>query len=317
MDNLNYAKIAKEVIEIQLEQINNLVGFLDEDFTYAINSLSKCNGKVIVCGMGKSGIVGKKIAATFSSTGTSSFFLHPGEAFHGDLGMIQNDDHVILISYSGETDEVLKIIPFLKNQGNCIISMTGNPNSTLAKHSDFHININVNREACPLKLAPTSSTTVTMIMGDAIAICLMNYRNFKEDDFAKYHPGGSLGKKLLLKVSDVMRTKNLPISNLKDPIDQIIYKITSGKLGVVVVTENDKILGIITDGDIRRSMIEKKEMFFRLTANELMTKNPKSIHSNSKLNIAKLLINKFRITSLLAVDDDGKLVGILQGYDID
>jgi arabinose-5-phosphate isomerase len=202
--------IAKKVFAIEIEALHHVAGLIDDEFTKVVQAILDSDGKLIVAGIGKSGLIGKKIAATLSSTGTPGFFLHPGEAFHGDLGMVGANDIILLISYSGETDEVLKIIPFLKWNKNKIISITGNPGSTIAKNSDYHLNINITREACPLALAPTSSTTAALVMGDALAVALMESRQFQHEDFARFHPGGSLGHKLLTRVKDFMRTDNLP-----------------------------------------------------------------------------------------------------------
>ena len=232
-------KLAQEVFEIEAKEIANLSHRLTDDFEKSINAILESSGKLIVSGMGKSGIIGKKIAATFASTGTPSFFLHPGEAYHGDLGMIEENDVVLLISNSGETDEVLKLIPFLKHQKNCTISMSGNDNSTLAKNTNYHLNIAVEKEACPLFLAPTSSTTATLVMGDALAVTLMKLRDFKEENFAKFHPGGSLGRRLLTTVGDVMKKHELPITNSNATIKEVIQRITEGKLGLVVVSDEN------------------------------------------------------------------------------
>ena len=214
---------------------------------------------MIVIGIGKSGLIGKKIAATLSSTGTPSFFLHPGEAFHGDLGMVGADDIVMLISYSGETDEVLKIIPFLKWNKNMIISITGNPNSTIAKNSHHHLNITITREACPLALAPTSSTTAALVMGDALAVALMESRQFQQEDFARFHPGGSLGRKLLAKVKDLMRTDNLPFINKDASFTELLLRMSEGRLGMVIVGTADNFEGIVTDGDLRRALLRNPD----------------------------------------------------------
>lgn len=308
--------IAKEVFEIESKEILSLSNLLTEDFEKTIDTVLKSKGKFIISGMGKSGLIGKKIAATLASTGTPSFFLHPGEAYHGDLGMIEEDDVVLLISNSGETDEVLKLIPFLKNQGNVTVSMSGNPSSTLAKNTNFHLNISINKEACPLQLAPTSSTTATLVMGDAIAVTLMKQRGFKDKDFAQFHPGGSLGRRLLTKVKNVMKKENLPICVKETHIKDVIHKITEGKSGLVVVLENNNILGIITDGDIRRAMESNENNFFKLTASNLMSTNPKIINKNEKLTIASDIMTKNKVNSLLVVNEDNKFVGIIQVYDL-
>ena len=312
---MNIKEIAKEVFETEAESILNLSKNLTDDFEASVRDILASRGKLIVSGMGKSGIIGKKISATMASTGTPSFFLHPAEAYHGDLGMIEKDDIVLLISNSGETDEVLKLIPFLKSQKNTIVAMSGNINSTLAKNATYHLNISVEKEACPLQLAPTSSTTATLVMGDALAIALMKLRNFKETDFAQFHPGGSLGRRLLTTVADVMKKDTLPIVSMDSSIQEIISTISEARLGLVVVIDNENIQGIITDGDIRRAMEELQETFFTLTASKLMSKNPKSIESKERLTKAQKLMTKSKVNSLLVVDSN-KLVGVVQIYDL-
>jgi len=303
--------IAKEVFEIESKEIANLSNNITDDFENSVNTIFNCKGKLIISGMGKSGIIGKKISATMASTGTPSFFLHPAEAYHGDLGMIEIDDIVLLISNSGETDEVLKLIPFLKSQGNIIIGMSGNIDSTLAKNSTYHLNIHITKEACPLQLAPTSSTTATLVMGDALAIL----RDFRDTDFAQFHPGGSLGRRLLTTVADVMHKDNLPICSKESGIKEIIQIVSEGKLGLSVVVENNNILGIITDGDIRRAMESKEEQFFTLKAKDLMTKNPKSINPKAKLMEAQTMMSKYKVNSLL-VTNNYILIGVVQIYDL-
>ncbi len=313
---MNIKNIAKEVFEIESKEIANLSNFLTDDFEQAVNAVINSKGKFIICGMGKSGLIGKKIAATLASTGTPSFFLHPGEAYHGDLGMIEKQDVVLLISNSGETDEVLKVIPFLKSQGNISISMSGNPSSTLAKNTTYHLNIAVQKAACPLQLAPTSSTTATLVMGDALAVALMKLRDFKDKDFAQFHPGGSLGRRLLTTIESVMKKENLPICNKNSTIKEVIHTITDGKCGLVVVIESNTIKGIITDGDIRRAMEHNEDKFFSLKANDLMSQNPKTISKDEKLTTASELMNSSKVNSLLVTDDKNKLIGIVQMYDL-
>jgi len=313
---MDIKNIAKDVFEIEAKEIANLSNLLTSDFEDAINAVLNTNGKFIISGMGKSGIIGKKIAATLASTGTPSFFLHPGEAYHGDLGMIEKDDIVLLISNSGETDEVLKLIPFLKAQENITISMSGNPKSTLAQNTNYHLNVAVEHEACPLQLAPTSSTTATLVMGDAIAVALMKLRDFKDENFAKFHPGGSLGRRLLTKIENVMKKDNLPIITKDANVKEIIHKITDGKCGLVVILENDKIAGIITDGDIRRVMESQEEKFFNLNAKDIMSNSPKQINKDEKLVTASEIMGNFKINSLLVVNNEDKLVGIVQMYDL-
>lgn len=314
MNKIN--QFAKEVIEIESREISKLSNLLTNDFENAINSILNSKGKFIISGMGKSGIIGKKIAATLASTGTPSFFLHPGEAYHGDLGMVEKEDVLLLISNSGETDEVLKLIPFLKSQGNITISMTGNLNSTLAINTNFHINISVDEEACPLQLAPTSSTTATLVMGDALAVVLMKLRGFKDENFAKFHPGGSLGRRLLTKVEDVMKKDFLPIVEKTDTIKHIINSITSGKVGLAIVLDDGVICGVITDGDIRRAMENKQESFFDLKSSDIMSKNPYKIKINEKLIKAHELMSDKKVNALVVIDDEDKLVGIVQLFDI-
>jgi arabinose-5-phosphate isomerase len=313
---MDIKKLAQEVFEIESKEIANLSKRLTDDFEKAINAILQSSGKLIVSGMGKSGIIGKKIAATLASTGTPSFFLHPGEAYHGDLGMIEENDIVLLISNSGETDEVLKLIPFLKHQKNCTISMSGNDDSTLAKNTNYHLNIAVDKEACPLFLAPTSSTTATLVMGDALAVTLMKLRDFKEENFAKFHPGGSLGRRLLTTVGDVMKKKNLPIISSEATIKEVIQTISEGKLGLVVIIDNNKIIGIITDGDIRRTMESREKDFFNLKAEDLMSIHPKLIYDTDKLISASNIMSKHKINSLLVVNKSNDLVGVVQVYDL-
>ena len=313
---MNIRRIAEEVFEIESKEIASLSNLLTVDFENAVKSIINSKGKLIISGMGKSGIVGKKIAATLASTGTPSFFLHPGEAYHGDLGMVEKKDIVLLISNSGETDEVLKIIPYLKHQENTTISMSGNPHSSLAKNTDFHLNISVNVEACPLQLAPTSSTTSTMVMGDALAVALMKLRNFKDINFARFHPGGSLGKRLLQNVNNVMKKESLPLITPNESIKKVINIISSGKCGLAVVVNDNTVIGIISDGDIRRAMESNETNFFKLKALDIMTKEPHTVLESTKLKIAGDLMFLEKINSLIVKNDKGLLVGIVQSYDL-
>jgi arabinose-5-phosphate isomerase len=312
---MSIKKIAKEVFRVEAEAINNLSKNLDFNFEKSVKHILNAKGKLIISGMGKSGIIGKKISATMASTGTPSFFIHPAEAYHGDLGMIEEEDIVLLISNSGETDEILKLIPFLKAHNNIIIAMSGKPNSTLANNSNYHLNIAVDKEACPLQLAPTSSTTATLVMGDALAIALMKQRDFKDRDFAQFHPGGSLGRRLLTGVEDVMKSENLPVVAGNSSIKEVVQVISKARLGLVIVMENHIILGVITDGDIRRSMEESEELFFTLLASELMSKNPKSIDVKAKLTTAQELMTQSKVNSLLVLKENS-LVGVVQIYDL-
>lgn len=313
---MNILNIAKEVFEIESRAVSNLSKLLTSDFERSVSIIKNSKGKLIITGMGKSGIVGKKIAATLASTGTPSFFLHPADAYHGDLGMIEKNDVVLLISNSGETDEILKLIPFLKDQKNKTISITGNPFSTLSKNTNYHLNINTCLEACPLQLTPTSSVTTTMVMGDALAVTLMKVRKFKEIDFAKFHPGGSLGRKLVQTVESVMKKENLPIVILNESVKNVINIITKGKCGLVVVQDkNNNILGVISDGDIRRAMEKVESIFFNLKAEDLMTRKPKMTSKFTRLLDAEKIMNKHKISSLLVVDNNS-LTGIVQLFDL-
>lgn len=313
---MDLCKIAKEVFQIESKEIKNLSKLLTDDFKHAVYAIYNSKGKLIICGMGKSGLIGKKISATLASTGTPSFFLHPGEAYHGDLGMVEKQDIILLLSNSGETDEILKVIPFFKSQGNITISMSGNSSSTLARNTTYHLNVSVKKEACPLQLAPTSSTTATLVMGDALAVALMKLRDFKDKDFAQFHPGGSLGRKLLTTVESVMKRDNLPLCKETTSIKDVIHSITNGRCGLVVVLEKNSIKGIITDGDIRRAMESNEEKFFSLKAKDLMSHNPKIIRKEEKLIIANELMNNLKVNSLLVVNQANSLEGIVQMYDL-
>ena len=310
-------EIAKAVIQTEADSVLLLKNRIDQKFDEICHLIRSCKGKVILIGMGKSGHIARKIASTLASTGTPSFYLHPGEAGHGDLGMIESEDIVLLISNSGETDEVLKLIPFLHFQKNTTISMSGNPKSTLAKNTDFHLNVFVEKEACPLQLAPTSSTTAILVMGDALAVALMSINDFNDVNFASFHPGGNLGKRLLTIVDMVMTKHNLPICDKKSSIKDVINKITSGKCGLVIVTEKNMILGVITDGDIRRFMSIHEKDFFALRALDLMNGMPKTIGPNENIIIANDMMNKWKINSLVVIDDLERVVGILQKHDVD
>lgn len=290
--------IAQRVFNIEIESLQHVAGLIDDEFTKTVNAILNNTGKLIVIGIGKSGLIGKKIAATLASTGTPSFFLHPGEAFHGDLGMVSTNDIVMLISYSGETDEVLRIIPFLKWNNNLVIGVTGNPNSTVAKNSHHHLNVKIAREACPLELAPTSSTTAALVMGDALAVALMESRDFKQHDFARFHPGGSLGRKLLTKVKDLMRTDKLPFIEEQATFMNLLLKMSEGRLGMVMVGDAAYIKGIVTDGDLRRALLKHPDTA-TLTIVEIMTENPVIIDEDEFASHAEQLMLEKKITTLL------------------
>ncbi|HDZ9234465.1 TPA: KpsF/GutQ family sugar-phosphate isomerase, partial [Vibrio cholerae] len=288
---------AREVVKIEIAGLEQVIENIDDQFSSAVNLILNTAGRTIICGMGKSGIIGKKIAASMASTGTPSFFMHPGEAFHGDLGMVTPDDVFIAISNSGETDEVLKLLPFLRDNGNQIIAITGNSTSTLARAAHFHLNVSVPQEACPLQLAPTASTTAALAMGDALAICLMEEREFKPENFARFHPGGSLGRRLLGKVSDDMVCNNLPIITLNSSFSEIISIISTGCLGMgIVVTSDEKVEGIITDGDLRRAMEHYKNNVFDLCAESFYRKNPVTVSPNISIQNAYEIMDSKKIS---------------------
>lgn len=315
MSQIDANKIAKEVFEIESKTILDLCDNLDDDFSKAVELILSIKGRCVVSGMGKSGHIGAKIAATLASTGTPSFFMHPGEALHGDLGMLTSEDVLLAISNSGETEEVLKLIPVIKKRKIPLIVMVGNQNSTLAKQADIFINIAVKKEACPLQLAPTSSTTATLAMGDAIAVVLMRARKFRPDDFALFHPGGSLGRKLLTRVGDLMVSNNLPIVNPESDFNELVDVMTSGKLGLCIVLENEKLVGIITDGDLRRALRANDKPRFDFKAKEIMSENPKTIEANAMASEAEELMLKHKIKEIV-VTQDKKIVGIIQLYAI-
>ncbi|MDW0977116.1 KpsF/GutQ family sugar-phosphate isomerase [Mannheimia haemolytica] len=308
---MNHLDSAKETLNLYAQQIITLNHRLSEEFNEVVNMILACQGRVVVGGIGKSGLVGKKMVATFASTGTPSFFLHPTEAFHGDLGMLKPIDMVILISNSGETDDVNKLIPSLKNFGNKIIAMTGNPYSTLGRNADVILNIGVEREACLNNLAPTSSTLVTMALGDALAIALMKARDFRPEDFARYHPGGSLGRKLLNRVRDVM-VRKVPTASLDTTFTEWLSVMNEGRMGVAVIMQDDKLEGIITDGDIRRTLAKFGAESLNKTADEIMTRNPKTINDTEFLAKAEDLMKELKIHSLIAVNDEGKVTGLME-----
>ena len=306
---MSYLDIAKQVFEIESAAVLNLSNTIDDDFSGAIDSILASSGRLIVCGMGKSGIIGKKISATLASTGTPCFFMHPGEAYHGDLGMVTPEDVFLALSNSGETDEVVKLIPFLKDNENTLISMTGNPNSTLAKSSKFHINVAVEREACPLQLAPTASTTATLAMGDALAVTLMKARNFQPENFARFHPGGSLGRRLLARVESEMVSENLPFIWEEAGILDVIQAISRGALGICIVSGSE--VGIVTDGDLRRAFEKYGESVFNKNAKDIMTHEPATIAVGARMEDALILMHDLKVTTLL-VTNEKTIVGVLK-----
>ena len=273
-----------------------------------------CKGKIIVTGVGKSGHIGAKIAATLSSTGTPAFFINPLDVFHGDLGVMTSDDIVLALSNSGQTDELLRFIPMVLHMNIPIISMTGNENSLLAKYSNAHIKVWVKKEACPLNLAPTSSTTAALAMGDALAVALMEVRHFEPRDFAQFHPGGELGKRLLTTAEDVMISHDLPVIDKDMNLGDAIILVSKGKLGLGVSTENDKVIGLITDGDIRRAMEKWREKFFDKKVKDIMTTTPKSVLPSTKITEIQRIMHQYKVHTVLVVNEENKLLGVVDHY---
>lgn len=308
--------IAREVLQNEAEALLQVKELLNGEFVATVEAILACKGKVILTGVGKSGIIAKKIAATLASTGTPSFFLDPSNAFHGDLGMISKEDIVMALSYSGETDEVLKIVPFIHENGNKLIAVTGNTESALAKNSDINLDTRVEQEECVLHLAPTSSTTAQLALGDALACALMKIKEFSAQDFARLHPGGSLGRRLLMRVGQLMRRHDLPVVSEEATAAEMIHAISRGGLGLIVVQRGEEILGIITDGDIRRAMESRQQVFFDIKPMDIATRKPKVIHPESKLIEAEREMTRHKVNSLLVVDDNEHLVGVIQIYDI-
>ena len=305
---------AKRSISEQGDAIKNIVNFLDDSFAEAVELILKSNGRVIITGIGKSAIIANKIVATLNSTGTPSIFMHAADAIHGDLGLVQKKDIIICISKSGNTPEIKVLVPLLKRAGNPLIAITGNKNSFLGEESDFVFNSYVDKEVCPNNLAPTTSTTAQLVIGDALAVCLLQMRDFSSDDFAKYHPGGALGKKLFLSVRDLAMNNEKPNVGLNSNIKDVIIEISEKRLGVSAVIEQNKIKGIITDGDLRR-MLAKTENFTNLSAIDIMTKNPKSIDINAMAVDAMQLMEKHEITQLLVTDNE-MYAGVIHLHDL-
>lgn len=311
---MNHLAIAKDALNAQAQAISQLADRIDGEFQRAVELILSCKGRAAVCGMGKSGLIGQKMVATFASTGTPSLFLHPAEAFHGDLGMLKPIDVVILISYSGETEEVVKLIPSLKSFGNPIIAMTGNGQSTLARHADIWLDISVEREVCPNNLAPTTSTLATMAMGDALAVALIEALDFKPMDFARYHPGGSLGRKLLTRVRDVMHSP-APAVTPATSFHDCLLVMTQSRLGMAIVMDGDKLVGIVTDGDLRRALLGNENVVREQVAS-FMTANPHTILADAQLSEAEayMLDNKIRALAVRS-EDGGRVVGVVEIFD--
>ncbi|MBQ2554855.1 MAG: KpsF/GutQ family sugar-phosphate isomerase [Prevotella sp.] len=320
MDNYDTEKLhhvrdyAIQSLRDEADALLALIPQIDEEFERAVQMILSCKGKVIVTGVGKSGHIGAKIAATLSSTGTPSFFINPLDVYHGDLGVMTKDDVVLALSNSGQTDELLRFIPLLQHMQVPIISMTGNPQSLLAKYSNAHIKVWVEKEACPLNLAPTSSTTAALAIGDALAIALMEVRGFKPRDFAQFHPGGSLGKRLLTTAQDVMRSNDLPVLPADMHLGEAIILVSKGKLGLGITLKEEKVQGLITDGDIRRAMERWQAHFVDHTVADIMTVNPKCVAPNTKITEIQRIMQQHKIHSVLVVDEHQHLLGVVDHY---
>jgi arabinose-5-phosphate isomerase len=314
---MDFKQIVKDLLLIEAKELEKAANNVAFDIDKAIDLIMASKGKLIITGVGKSGLVGAKIAATLASTGTSSFFLHPTEAMHGDLGMIGKDDIVLGISYSGESDELVQILPHLKRFNIPLIAMARNPKSTLAKYADVFININVDKEGCPLDVAPMSSTTLTMAMGDALAVCLMKKRDFKKEDFASLHPGGSLGKQLFVKVDDLLRKENLPVVSRETKLKDAILVMSEGRLGSVIITDKeDKVIALLSDGDLRRALMNEN-FSMDCKVDEIATMNPKRLKNKELLaSDALQVIEDYKIQLLIVTDENDKLVGVLHIHDL-
>lgn len=311
----NVLEYAVRCLKDEAEAILSLIPQLDENFDKAVDMIYSCKGKVIVTGVGKSGNIGSKIAATLSSTGTPAFFINPLDVFHGDLGVMTPDDVVLALSNSGNTDELLRFLPMILHMKVPVIAMSGNSESLLAKYSDVHIKVKVEKEACPLNLAPTSSTTAALAMGDALAVALMQVRNFKPRDFAQFHPGGELGRRLLTTAEDVMRSDELPILPEEMHLGEAIILVSKGKLGLGISLNSAKeVEGIITDGDIRRAMEKWQAEFFNHTVADIMTRTPKMVSPDTKISEVQKVMNKYKVHSVLVVDENRHLLGVVDHY---
>ena len=328
---------AVDTIHAEADAVSRLATLLTDDFEGAVRAILACTGKVVVTGMGKSGLIGKKIAATLASTGTPAFFLHPGEAYHGDLGMISRNDIVLAMANSGQTDEILRLIPFMQRNGNRIIAMTGNPESTLAKNAHYHLNVNVTREACPMNLAPTSSTTAMLVMGDALAIALIRERNFRPEDYAVFHPGGSLGRRLLTRVRDVMR-KDIPCVEPTATLGDVIIRISDARLGIAAIVEQGRLTGVITNGDMRRAMTKYTPAIVGDSSSEtnssllsaerevnvppaertvsFMSRSPKTVSPDARITEAEEMMRTHKIHSIVVTDESGGPVGVVEFFNV-
>lgn len=314
MDDKTIRSYGEQALRDEAQAILDQIALLDDNFENAVDMMYHCQGKIIVTGVGKSGHVGAKIAATLASTGTPAFYINPLDVYHGDLGVMTDKDVVLALSNSGQTDELLRFIPMVLHMHIPIIAMTGNEHSLLAKYSNAHIKVWVKKEACPLNLAPTSSTTAALAMGDALAIALMEIRDFKPRDFAQFHPGGELGKRLLTTAADVMRSEDMPIISQDMHLGEAIILVSKGKLGLGVSLTDGKVAGLITDGDIRRAMEKWQAQFFDKTVSDIMTKNPKTVLPNTKITEIQRIMHQYKIHTVLVVDQENHLVGIVDHY---
>lgn len=314
VNNINVKEVAIRCLRDEANAILNIIPQLDDEFDRVVELIMHCIGKVIVTGVGKSGHVGAKIAATLASTGTPSFYLNPLDAFHGDLGMVGTTDVVVALSNSGQTDELLRIVPFLKDHKIPLVGISGNADSLLARNSDHHILLHIDQEACPLNLAPTSSTTAQLAIGDALAIALMEVRQFKSRDYAQFHPGGSLGRRLLTTAHDVMRTEDLPVCSTTTPLSEAVILVSRSRLGLVVPVQNGRVAGIITDGDVRRAMERLQDRFFSVTVGEVMTHSPKCVRESMKISDIQQLMHQNKIHAVLVTDEESHLIGIVDSF---
>ena len=311
MKAIETALTLTQAYKLAIERFEKMLG---QEFVSAVTVMNETSEHIIVCGMGKSGLVGRKISATLASTGTPSIFLHPAEAIHGDLGKVQKNSVILLISYSGETGEIIALIPALKRLDVNIIALTGVKNSTLANKSDIVLDTSVDREACPLNLAPTTSSMITMVLGDALAVSLMEVKNFKQEDFALTHPGGSLGKRLLSSVKDEMKQNNLPFVEKQSTVQEVLVKMTEGRLGLALVGSKEKLHGVITDGDIRRALIDNNQ-FSQLKAIDLMNKNPLTAFESDNLQVAEKRMREAKVQCLVVKNKINEVVGVIQIFE--
>jgi len=312
---MNIRETGAQCIRDEAQALLELIPRMDDEFDRAVELMFRCHGKVIVTGVGKSGHIGAKIAATLSSTGTPAFYVNPLDVFHGDLGVMTGDDVVLAISNSGRTDELLRFIPMVQHMRIPVIAMTGNLDSLLAKYADCRIDVGVSREADPMNLAPTSSATAQLVMGDALAVALMRKRNFQPSDFAQFHPGGALGRRLLTTAQDVMRTTDLPTLSAGMHLGEAIIRVSKGKLGLGVATDGEgRVCGLITDGDIRRAMERWQAEFFDRTVGDIMTQWPKTVSADTKIAEIEQTMNKYKIHSVLVVDSENRLIGVVDHY---